>query len=140
MSLTENDFDLAESPSFSAVAAPPQVVDDWLEPQAINDSLLPVDSLPEKLIPEPFRDWITDAAHRMQSPPEFIAIPVIILTGSLVGTKCAIKPKERDDWMVVPNLWGSIIGSPSSLKTPCMNEAFKPLAKLEKNAKDMLGE
>lgn len=46
----------------------------------------------------------------------------------------SIRPKKQDDWTVVANLWGDVVGGPSMVKTP-IGEAMKPLDRLEAAAK-----
>ena len=109
---------------------------DWPDPEPIHSELHPVQAFPFEVLPEPFRPWIKDISYRMQCPPDFVAAAVIVLCGSLIGTKCGIKPKQNDDWLVIPNLWGGAVGKPSTLKTPSLNEALKPLMRLEAEAKE----
>ena len=45
-------------------------------------------------------------------------------------------PKAKDDWRVVPNLWGLIVGRPGVMKSPALSEVLKPLATLEKRERD----
>lgn len=111
----------------------PQV---WPEPDSIDTELLAVQPLPFEVLPQQLRPWIEDVSHRMQCPPDFVASAAIVLCGSLIGTKCGIKPKQNDDWLVVPNLWGGVVGRPSMLKTPSLAEALKPLGRLEAEAKE----
>lgn len=104
---------------------------EWPDPQPIQAPLKPV--LPfdfDTLLPESLRGWVKDAAGRMPCPPDFIAAAAIVTLGSLIGARCAIKPKEKDDWLIVPNLWGGIVGSPSVKKSPAITEATKPLDRL----------
>ena len=108
---------------------------DWPTPESIDMELLTVQPLPFEILPEPFRPWIEDVSYRMQCPPDFVAAAVITLAGSLIGTRCGIRPKQHDDWLVIPNLWGGAVGQPSTLKTPSLNEALKPLMRLEAEAK-----
>ncbi len=82
------------------------------------------------MIPDALRDWLTDIAHRMKCPLDFTASAAMVMLSSLIGTRLSIKPKSRDDWTIVPNLWGAVIGEPSALKTPSVAEVFKPLARL----------
>lgn len=109
--------------------------DGWGQPEDLTPTLSPVYPLTKEMIPMPLRAWVLDIAHRMQCPPDFVAIPAIVAAGAVIGTGCGIYPKKRDDWLVLPNLWGAIIGRPSMLKTPSMTEAIKPLARLEAEAK-----
>jgi hypothetical protein len=43
---------------------------------------------------------------------------------------CAIKPKSQDNWLIVPNLWGGIVGDPSAKKSTAWGAALKPLDRL----------
>src|SRR6185295_1469143 len=96
---------------------------------------LPVEPLPLSIIPLPFRAWIKDVSDRMQCPPDFVAAGMLVMAGSIIGAGCGIRPKKNDDWTIVPNLWGGVVGRPSMLKTPAIGEAMKPLEGLEVTAK-----
>ena len=63
-----------------------------------------------ELLPDALRPWISDVCERVQCPPDFVAVPVMVALGSLIGRKVRIRPKARDSWTVVPNVWGCIIG------------------------------
>lgn len=89
-----------------------------------------VPTLPVALIPEPFRAWIDDAAERANVHREFIAIPAIVSTGSLVGRTVGIYPKRYDDWLEVANLWGAIVGPPSVMKSMALEEGTLHLRRL----------
>jgi Protein of unknown function (DUF3987) len=45
-----------------------------------------------------------------------------------------IKPQVKTDWVEVPNIWGGFIGRPGMLKSPAMQEALRPLHRLEAEA------
>ncbi len=111
-----------------------QKATDWPKPEVLQDELLPVPPLAEELIPEGLSGWIKDTTFRMQVPLAFTATSAFVVAGSLIGTACGIKPKEKDDWLVVPNLWGGIVAKPGKLKSPALEAIIKPLAKLEAEA------
>jgi putative DNA primase/helicase len=54
--------------------------------------------------------------------------------GAILGRKIAIKPQMKTDWMEIPNVWGAFIGPPGMLKSPAMNEALRPIHRLEAEA------
>lgn len=113
-------------------------VNEWGEPGEITSQLQDVPKLPSALIPAPYREWICDIAHRMQTPADFAAITAITVTASVIGSACTIKPKEKDSWAVTPNLWGACIGRPSVvLKSPSMKEPMNMLGRLQAAAKDI---
>jgi len=103
----------------------------WPEPKPIIAELKPVPAFDaETLLPETLRAWIMDEAERMPCPPDFIAAAALVALGSIVGARCAMKPKARDSWLIVPNLWGGIVGDPSAKKSPAWGAALKPLDRL----------
>lgn len=108
---------------------------DWPEPEPIKHQLLPVMKLQSLIIPEAYRDWVTDVAERMQCPVDFIAVAAIVATAGVIGAGCGIKPKKKDDWLVIPNLWGGVVGRPGMLKTPAISEVMRFINLLESEAK-----
>jgi putative DNA primase/helicase len=110
---------------------------DWPEPtplKSIKKDLSPVIPLPPALIPEPYQPWLTDIAERMQCPLDYVAVAALIATASLIGAGCKVRPKKNDSWSIVPNLWGGIVGRPSTLKSPSLKEVLKPMKALEEEA------
>lgn len=106
------------------------------EPEPIGQHLPPVPPLDPQLIPAPLRAWVADVAHRMQCPLDYCAVGALVALAGVVGASIGIRPKRRDDWLVVPNLWGGVIGPPSKKKTPALSEMLKALHRLEKLAAD----
>jgi hypothetical protein len=105
---------------------------EWPEPQPIRAELLPVEPLQESMIPEALLPMVKDVAHRMSVSLDFVAIPLIVTISSVIGTGCRIRPKRHDDWEVTCNLWGALVGAPSQLKTPAMDEVIRrTLGRLE---------
>jgi hypothetical protein len=107
----------------------------WSEPIPIPDGLLPVAAFDSAFLPEAIAPWVMDISDRMQCPPDFVGIPAMVALGSVIGRKFAVRPQRKTDWYEVPNLWGCIIGRPGAMKSPAMDEALKPLHRLEAEAR-----
>ena len=107
----------------------------WPELKPIRDELPPVPAFNPAFLPDTLSPWVADIADRMQCPPDFVGVSVLVAIGALVGRKVAIRPQRKTDWFEVANLWGCIVGQPGMLKSPAMNEALKPLNKLEAEAR-----
>ena len=107
--------------------------DDWPEPTPLPNGLPPVDRFDAELLPIALRGWVMDIAHRMQCPADFPAVAALVALSSLIGARAVIQPKARDDWQVVPNLWGAVVGRPGVKKSPALSEALKPLHRLQAN-------
>lgn len=103
----------------------------WLEPAPLPEALPPVLPFDPEQLPESLRGWVADVAHRMQCPPDFPAVGAMVAISSLIGARAVVAPKARDDWRVVPNLWGLIVGRPGVMKSPALGEVLKPLHRLD---------
>lgn len=103
----------------------------------LPETLLPVEPFNLELMPGgSFSDFIHDISERMQCPPDYVAVTVMTMLSTVIGKSYQIKPKKYDDgWCVVCNLWALILGRPSTLKSPAMEEAIKPLKRAEIDAK-----
>jgi hypothetical protein len=109
----------------------------WPEPKPVRAALRAVVPLHAELIPISFRDWLTDISTRMQCPLDFVAVGAIVASSSVIGAGCGVRPKQHDDWTVVPNLWGGVVGRPSIvLKSPSLQEVVRPLERLASDARE----
>jgi len=99
---------------------------DWPDPVSLPSGLAPVNAFDGELLPEALRGFVADIAERMQCPPDFPAVTVLTCLGALIGKRCGIHPKRKDDWLAVPNLWGAIVGRPSLMKSPAIQQGMKP--------------
>ncbi len=98
----------------------------------LPNPLLPVKPFDYNLFPNgDLRTFTKDVAERMQCPPDFIAASIMVTLASAIGKSFQIEPKEQDDWKVIVNLWGVIIGSPSQLKSPAVSEVLGPIKNAE---------
>jgi hypothetical protein len=107
---------------------------EWPDPQALPEDLPAVPPFDYQCLPETLRPHIMDVAERMQCPPDFPAVGMMIALGSVLGRKIGIKPKRRDDWLEIANLWGCIIARPGLLKTPALHQALVHLRRLAAKA------
>src|SRR5215211_5737714 len=105
-------------------------VDAWEPPEPLPHGLPPVDTFDPAMLPQCLRGRLANIAERMQVPLDYLAAGAMVVISSLVGRKLGIYPKKRDDWIVVPNLWGMIVGRSALLKSPALAEVMKPLGRL----------
>ncbi len=103
----------------------------WPEPTPLPTALPMVKAFDAQLLPEALRPWVMDIANRMQCPVDFPAVAALVALSGLIGARAVVQPKQHDDWQVVPVLWGMAIGRPGVKKSPSINEALKPLDKLQ---------
>ena len=60
--------------------------------------------------------------------------------GSVIGRRLGIRPQDHTDWTEYPNLWGCIVGRPSVMKSPALDQGQAPLRRLAVKAGEMLPE
>ena len=108
--------------------------EDWLAPKPIPRDLARVEAFALEFLPDRLAPWIDDIATRLQCPPDYPAITAMTALGAILGRKIGIKPQMKTDWIEIPNIWGAFIGPPGMLKSPAMNEALRPIHRLEAEA------
>lgn len=107
---------------------------DWPEPMPLASTLLPVPPMPDALLPEALRPWLSDVAERAQCPLEYAAVGAVIGAAALIGRQIAVRPKNEDTWREYGNLWGLVIGPPGVKKSPALKEALGPVYAIQREA------
>lgn len=129
---------VVDSPAQVLGAAGPAT---WPQPAELTIELPaapPFDA--QAMLPPAIAEFVLDEADRMPCSPDYIAAALVVALGSVIGARCAIKPKRRDDWIVTPNLFGGVVGDPSSKKTPAVNTVMRFLDRLEAGEAEALVE
>lgn len=103
-----------------------------LDPQPIAAALPGVEQLLPGMLPPVVGKYVFDVSDRTQCPPDFVAVGALVGCATLIGNRVRILPKQFDDWTVVPNLWGAVVGPPSAMKSPALKYALSPLHKIER--------
>ncbi|WP_201556006.1 YfjI family protein [Psychrobacter immobilis] len=106
------------------------------KPKPISQTLPPVKTLTSDMMPKLLWDYASNSAERLSVPIEYVLMPLMVSLGSLIGSKLSIYPKMYDNWEVVPNFYGAIIGNPSSKKSPSLSDGLKPISHLVALASD----
>ena len=103
----------------------------------------PLPSLPSVLafdydyLPDVLRSYVKDISERMQCPPDFASVAVLVMMSTVIGRKVGIRPMKKDDWTVIPNLWGAVVGNSGVMKSPTLGAALSPIRKLQATAYDV---
>lgn len=125
---------MATNPSLQARLAQAEPFDIWPDPIPLRDELPPVLAFNPELLPRQLRGWVQDIAERMNCPLDLVAIPAMVSAGALIGRRIGIRPQRRTSWQEVGNLWGCVVASPGSMKSPAASEALAPIRLLETKA------
>lgn len=77
----------------------PEEEDPWGEPKEFDVSLPTVEPFEHSMLPPPLGEHVVSTARRMDSiPPDFVAAPLIVGAGAVLGRQVVIRPKAKDDW------------------------------------------
>jgi putative DNA primase/helicase len=106
----------------------------WPQPKPIPETLYPVLRFESDLLPESVRDWVMDISDRLQCPPDFVAASVMVALGAVIGRRIGIRPQAETNWTEFPNLWACIVGRPSVMKSPAMEQGQAPIRRLAAKA------
>lgn len=109
---------------------------EWEAPLPFKEGRPAVPAFDFLLLPELLRDWAADVTERLQCPPEYVAVALMTAIASVVGRRLGVRPKEADEWCVVPNLWAAIVGPPGVMKSPALREGMAALYQLEDGARE----
>ena len=125
---------MATAPKMQARLAQAEPFDIWPDPVPLRDELPPVLAFNPDLLPRQLRGWVLDIAERMNCPIDLIAIPAMVSAGALIGRRIGIRPQRRTSWQEVGNLWGCVVATPGSMKSPAASETLAPIRLLEAKA------
>ncbi len=100
----------------------------------------PLPTLPDVLpfdysyLPDTLRGYVQDISERMQCPPDFAAVGVLVMAATIIGRKVGVRPMKHNDWTVIPNLWGAVVGNSGVMKSPTLAGAMSPIKRLQAKA------
>ncbi len=120
-----------------------RLASDYLTARGVSVRPDPLPSLPSVLafdydyLPDGLRGYVKDISERMQCPPDFAAVAVMVMMSSTIGRKVGLRPMMRNDWTVIPNLWGAVVGNSGVMKPPTLSAALSPIKKLQATAFDV---
>jgi len=105
---------------------------DWPEPAPLGEELPEVDDFALELLPASLRPLVEDVSERMQTPLDYAAAAAVLALAGCVNRRAIVCPRAEDtSWMVVPNLWGAIVGPPGVMKSPVLRAITLPLSHIE---------
>lgn len=103
------------------------------KPKSIQSELAQVEKLKGNMLPAILAQYIFKYAHNADKmTPDFCAVNLLVCLGSIIGAKVAIRPKQKDEYELISNLWGGVIAPPSSKKTHGISLATRFIDVLQK--------
>jgi hypothetical protein len=103
----------------------------WPEIDAslLEDGRAAVPPFPVDLLPQPWRDWVSDTARSTGAPADYVAQAVLAAVAGLCGAGVAVRISPV--WVEPMVLWQALVGGPSSGKSPALAPVRRLLAAIE---------
>src|SRR5262249_54918104 len=114
----------AEEPKFVSVSAAPAItpVDLWgkLDPPP----------LPHGILPSIIEDFAREQGETMGADPTGLAVAALTVCAAAIPDRIRLQVKRHSYWTEATRLWVALVGDPSTMKTPILNEAARPLDRI----------
>lgn len=91
---------------------------------------------PTHVLPEPFAQFVRDAAAAMGVDESFVALPLLVLLGAAIGTTRRIKLKST--WKEYPIIWAIVVAYSGQKKSPPFDAALAPIHAMQRQAQQKL--
>jgi hypothetical protein len=104
---------------------------DWSEPDwsILDDRRGTLPGFPVDIFAPPIREWLERAAHGAGVFPDHVAVPLIGVVASLIGT--ARRVRASRSWSEPITLWTAIVAASGDRKTPGLNVTRRTLDQIE---------
>lgn len=97
----------------------------WPEPLDLTKSLYRGLPMPLSLVPVPLQPFVGDNAHRLGTGYGPVWFGVQGALAGMCSDALRLQVKQHDTWTVHPSVWGMVIGSASSGKTPALEVGMR---------------
>ena len=88
-----------------------------------------IEPFPCEVLPSILERFVAEGAVALACPPDFLAVPLLVLSGLAIGATRRIEVKQ--DWSESAALFAAVIGSPGSAKSPALKRVLEALERLQ---------
>jgi hypothetical protein len=96
----------------------------WERPLPLAEAPTPTE-FPSVVLPGAAWRFVDEAAAALHCPPDYLALPALVLAGAAVGASRALEVKPG--WCERPALYGAVVAPPGTAKSPAVRTAAAPL-------------
>jgi hypothetical protein len=89
-------------------------------------------TFPTDVLPEPLKQFVTEGSAHFPCPPDFLAIPLLVLLGGVFGKSRVLQVKPG--WKESSRLWWAIVGEPGTMKSPALRQVSTWIEQMQKEA------
>jgi Protein of unknown function (DUF3987)/Bifunctional DNA primase/polymerase, N-terminal len=88
--------------------------------------------LPTGLLPEVIEKFARIEGAAMGADPAGLAMAALTVCGAAISDEIELQPKRHANWKESARIWASLVGDPSTMKTPIINQTAWPLKRIDK--------
>lgn len=106
--------------------------DQWEVPffhEPIRATNFPID-----VFPAPLARLIVEGAEALQCPPDYFAMPALVLAGAAIGM--TVNLSVTSTWIEAPNLFAAVVGPPGTKKSPPLKIMARPLYLIDRELRE----
>lgn len=100
----------------------------------LDEARVTVPAFPLQLLPEAWRQWVTDTAQQSGAPSDYVAQGLLAAVAGIGGA--GVRVKVASGWTEPLVLWLSLVGSPSSGKSPALASVRALLGEIERQLRE----
>src|SRR6202171_4184093 len=100
------------------------------DPSLLEDGRPVVPAFPLDVLPQPWREWVSDTAGGAGAPVDYVAQAVLGAVAGLSGA--GVKACVTQSWSEPLVLWQALVGARPPGRTPARDAIGRPLATVEK--------
>jgi hypothetical protein len=117
--------------SGTSAAASPTSSHSWDDPDMsiLDDRRGNLPNFPTDIFTSPIREWLERAAHGAGVFPDHVAVPMLGIVASLIGT--ARRVRASRSWSEPITLWTALVAASGDRKTPGLNVTRRALDLIE---------
>jgi Protein of unknown function (DUF3987) len=110
----------------------------WDDPDwsILDDRRGDLPEFPMDTLSAPCREWIERAAHGAGATPAHVAVPLLGIASSLIGT--ARRVMASRSWTQPMTTWTGLVGSSGTSKTPGIDATKRALSQIERDRKSKI--
>ena len=112
----------------------------WDDPDwsILDDRRGELPDFPTRTLPDPCRLWVERAAHGAGATPAHVAVPLLGILPSLIGT--ARRVSASRSWTQPMTTWTAVVGFSGTSKTPGIDATKRALLQIERDRRSKIDE
>lgn len=87
--------------------------------------------LPRGLLPKTIEEFAVLNSKQMGADPAGLAMAAVVTCAAAIPDQVRLKVKQYDDWFESARIWSTLVGPPSTKKSPIIDRATAALSKLD---------